>query len=93
MSEEKLEQPNVKIPEGKKDKKEKKKRKNVIGRWFREMKSELKKVVWPTPKQIMNQTAIVIVIMIVFGIVLWAVDQAGTLIVTTLIRLGNIGGM
>ena len=22
-----------------------------IARWFREMKSELKKVVWPTPKQ------------------------------------------
>ena len=22
-----------------------------IGKWFRDMKSELKKVVWPTPKQ------------------------------------------
>ena len=25
-----------------------------VARWFREMKSELKKVVWPTPKQTIN---------------------------------------
>ena len=29
-----------------------------IGKWFRDMKSELKKVVWPTPKQTANNTAV-----------------------------------
>ena len=72
MSEDKLEQPNVKVPEGKaKNKKEKKKRKNRIAKWFREMRSELKKVVWPTPKQIMNNTIIVLVIMAISSAVVW----------------------
>ena len=29
-----------------------------IGKWFRDMKSELKKVVWPTPKQTANNNAV-----------------------------------
>jgi preprotein translocase subunit SecE len=89
MSEEKLDQPNVKVPEGKKEKKEKKKQKNRIGKWFREMRSELRKVVWPTRQQIMNQTVIVLVIMVISGIALFVVDQAGAYIVSTLIRLGG----
>ena len=39
-----------------------------IGRWFREMKSELKKVQWPTRKQTINNTLIVIACVIVVGI-------------------------
>jgi preprotein translocase subunit SecE len=90
MSEDKLEQPNVKVPEGKgKVKKEKKKRKNRIIKWFRELRSELKKVVWPTPKQILNNTIIVLVIMAISSAVVWVVDQAGAYIVHTLISLGG----
>ena len=89
MSEEKLDQPNVKLPEDKKGKKEKKKRKNPIVKWFREMKSELKKVVWPTRKQIINNTAIVLVIVVISSAVVFCVDQAGSFIVTTLIKLGG----
>ncbi len=92
MSEDKLDQPNVKVPEGKgkgKGKKEKKKRKNRLFKWFRELRSELKKVVWPTPKQIMNNTIIVLVLMVISSAVVWVVDQAGTYIVQTLIALGG----
>ncbi len=90
MSEDKLDQPNVKVPEGKgKGKKEKKKRRNRIVKWFRELRSELKKVVWPTPKQILNNTIIVLVIMAISSVVVWAVDQAGAYIVNTLISLGG----
>ena len=92
MSEDKLEQPNVKVQEGKgkgNSKKDKKKRKNRLFKWFREMKSELKKVVWPTPKQIMNNTIIVLVIMAISSVAIWAVDQAGSYIVNTLIALGG----
>ena len=32
-----------------------------LGKWFQEMKSELKKVQWPTAKQTANNTVIVIV--------------------------------
>jgi preprotein translocase subunit SecE len=91
MSEEKLDQPNVKVPDSKTDKakKEKKKRKNRILKWFREMRSELKKVVWPTRKQIVNNTIIVLVIVVVSSVVVWVVDQAGSYIVNTLIKLGG----
>ena len=39
-----------------------------VARWFREMKSELKKVQWPTRKQTVNNTLIVIACVIVVGI-------------------------
>lgn len=46
-----------------------------IGRSFGEMFSELKKVHWPTFKQVMKATGIVLAIVVVFGILLlgiWA---------------------
>ena len=39
-----------------------------MGKWFRDMKSELKKVQWPTKKQTLNNTLIVIVCVIVVGL-------------------------
>ena len=79
MSEDRLpDQPNTKLPDDKKgkDKKEKKKRKNPITRWFREMRSELKKVVWPTRKQVINNTIVVLIIMAISSVALWIVDEA-----------------
>ena len=38
------------------------------GKWLRDMKSELKKVKWPTRKQTINNTLIVIVCVIIVGI-------------------------
>ncbi|UOO37374.1 preprotein translocase subunit SecE [Oscillospiraceae bacterium CM] len=86
MSEDKL----AKTPDGRKDKKkEKKKRRNPVIKWLREMKSELKKVVWPTPKQTLNNTAVALVIMLASSIVVWCVDQAGAQIVQALLTLGG----
>ena len=39
-----------------------------MGKWFRDMKSELKKVQWPTRKQTINNTLIVISCVVVVGI-------------------------
>ena len=33
-----------------------------LSRWFREMKSELKKVVWPSGKQLVNNTIVGIIV-------------------------------
>ena len=33
-----------------------------IGKWFRELKSELKKVVWPTPKQLATNTGVALLL-------------------------------
>ena len=56
-------------------------------KWWREMKSELKKVVWPTPKQISKNTAVSLVVMFASAIVLWGFDSLATAAVNALIRL------
>ena len=45
-----------------------------IAKWLRELKSELKKVQWPTAKQTMKNTFIVILCVIVVGVVIWISD-------------------
>ena len=73
----------------KKTVKKKKKGSNRIARWFREMRSELKKVVWPTPKQIVNNTGVALSVMVVAAIVVWAIDQAGGQIFQAIRLLGR----
>ena len=51
--------------------------------WLREMRSELKKVVWPTPKQVVNNSLIVVAAVIVVGAVIAVFDLGAT----SLIRL------
>ncbi|MDD6189265.1 MAG: preprotein translocase subunit SecE [Clostridiales bacterium] len=60
-----------------------------ISRWFREMKSELKKVVWPTGKQTLNNVIVAVVVMVLAGVVIWAFDQLAYLIVQSLISIGG----
>ena len=57
-------------------KKRKIKGSNRIARWVREMRSELKKVVWPTPKQIANNTFVALTVMACAAILIWALDLA-----------------
>ena len=45
-----------------------------IAKWFREMKSELKKVVWPTGKQLLNNTLVVLAAVVIVGLILFAFD-------------------
>ena len=87
MSEERLEpvgEPVVPDRKGKKPAKEKKRRKNRVAKWLREMKSELKKVIWPTPKQMLHNTVVVLAIMVISAVVIWAVDKSGSYIVSAL---------
>jgi preprotein translocase subunit SecE len=85
---EKTEQSSTKTP-GTPPSKKKVKGSNRIGRWFREMRSELKKVVWPTPKQTVNNTIIALVTMAVSAIAVWAVDWAATQIFQAILTLGG----
>ena len=49
-----------------------------IGKWFREMRSELKKVVWPSRKQLINNTLIVLGAVLVVGIIVFLFDLAAS---------------
>ena len=84
-----------KADKAKKDKKSDKKSKPGvfarIGRWFRELKIELKKVVWPTGKQTVNNTVIVIICCIIVGICIWLFDALAGAVITALLDLFGKG--
>ncbi len=60
-----------------------------VAKWWREMKSELKKVVWPTPKQTVNNTVVALVVMACSAIVIWGFDRIAELIVNAVISLAG----
>ncbi|MBQ6997159.1 MAG: preprotein translocase subunit SecE [Oscillospiraceae bacterium] len=61
----------------------------AIARYFRELKSELKKVVWSTPKQVAKNTLIVIACVIVVGVFIWVFDFVAQTLITAIINLAH----
>ena len=57
-----------------------------IGRYFRELRSELKKVVWSTPKQVLKNTLIVILCVLVVGVFIWVFDLVAQVGIDALIK-------
>ena len=72
---------------------EKEKKIGVFGRivkWLRELKSELKKVQWPTTQQTVNNTVIVIICVLIVGAFIWIFDALAAGVVGAIINLfGN----
>lgn len=58
-----------------------------VKRWFREMKSELKKVSWPSAKATMKNVGIVIVCVIIVGLVIGVFDVLVKAVVDALLKL------
>ena len=57
----------------------------AICRYFRELRSELKKVVWPTPKQVTKNTLIVLACVLVVGVFIFMFDFVANKGITALI--------
>lgn len=51
------------------------KKKGKIIKFIKEIRSELKKVIWPTRKQLVNYTISVLLISLMMGAVIWIADQ------------------
>ena len=60
-----------------------------VQKWFREMRSELKKVIWPTPKDTAKQTGVALVVMVISAIGIWVFDEVAQLIVKAVISLAG----
>ena len=58
-----------------------------IAKWFRELRSELKKVTWPGRPQIINNTWVALVVMSVCAVFIWLFDTIASLAVHTIIDL------
>ena len=83
-------EPKAAKPKKDKAKAEKDKKPGVgkrIGRFFRELKAELKKVAWPTRAETMRNTGIVIVCVIIVGIIVWVFDGLATALINALLSL------
>ena len=56
-----------------------------VGKWFREMRSELKKVIWPTRKALTQNSLISLGVMLVSAVVLWGFDKLAEMLVRVLL--------
>ena len=63
------------------------KKKKDRGRWFREMKSELKKVVWPDKKTVMKNTGTVLLCSLLIGACIWIFDFVAVSAVDLILNL------
>ena len=60
-----------------------------VAKWWREMKSELKKVVWPTKRQTTKNTIVALVVMAISAIVIWGFDEIAQMIVKAVISIAG----
>ena len=61
-----------------------------VAKYFRELKSELKKVVWPTPKQLLKNTLVVVICVLFVGVFIWLFDLVAKVLIEALLGLGNL---
>ncbi|HIZ55228.1 MAG TPA: preprotein translocase subunit SecE [Firmicutes bacterium] len=57
-----------------------------IGKYFRDLKGETKKIVWPTKKQVLNNTIVVLITMLIVGLVIWGLDWVFNALVALLLQ-------
>jgi len=50
--------------------------KNRFVRFIKDIKTELKKVIWPSRQQLVNNTGTVLLFCLIIGIIIWIVDAA-----------------
>jgi preprotein translocase subunit SecE len=57
------------------------------GLWFREMKSELKKIVWPTKETVLKNTGTVLLCSLIIGACIWIFDYAAVSVVQMILNV------
>jgi preprotein translocase subunit SecE len=65
------------------------KKKGGIKKYFRDLKSEIKKVVWPSRAKVINNSGIVISVMIALGLLLFGIDSALSAGIKALLTIGG----
>jgi|ADurb_Total_1013_FD_contig_31_578416_length_894_multi_4_in_0_out_0_1 preprotein translocase subunit SecE len=61
------------------------KKQNRLVKYFKDLKSEFKKVVWPSKQKVFNNTTVVVVSMTACGLVIWAIDTGLTQLLALII--------
>ncbi len=63
------------------------KKPNRIVRWFKELKGELKKVTWPSLKDVVKNVCVVIVCVLIVGVFIWVFDWLARAVIDALLKL------
>lgn len=45
-----------------------------IAKYFKDAKGEFKKIVWPSKKQVWNNVAVILAMVLVFALLTWGID-------------------
>ncbi|MCM1577775.1 MAG: preprotein translocase subunit SecE [Ruminococcus sp.] len=75
-------------PKGTEGKKQAKKP-GKVAKYFRDLKSEFKKVVWPSKNTVVNNTGVVLVVMIGSALVMWGLDSGFAALLKGLLSLAG----
>lgn len=60
---------------------------HTVSKWFRDFRSECKKIVWPTRKQVINNTLVVIAVAVVVCILVYVMDVSFGFVRDTIVKL------
>ena len=60
-----------------------------VKRFFKDIAGELKKVAWPTKKQVINNTAVVLASCVIVGAFIWILDAVLSGLVNLLLGLAG----
>ena len=60
-----------------------------ITKYFREVRSELRKVAWPNRKEVINNTGIVLLVVLIVAVFIGAVDFLISNLLSLLSRIGR----
>ena len=63
------------------------KKPNRVLRWLKDLRGELKKVTWPSMKDVVKNVGIVIACVIVVGVCIWVFDYLAHAVVGALLKL------
>ena len=77
---------------GGKGKKDAEKKQNIFARiagWFKDLRKEFKKVVWPDRKKVFNNTLVVLVVVIVGSVLVGLIDSGLLKLMQFLMGLSN----
>ena len=75
--------------ENKTAKKAQAKKPNRVVKYFKDLKSEFKKVVWPSKKTVINNTGVVLTAMIISGLAIFGLDSGFAALFKALLSLAG----
>ena len=67
--------------------KKKEKKPNAVLRWLKDLRGELKKVTWPSAKDVVKNVGIVILCVLIVGVFIWVFDFLARAVIEALLSL------